>query len=486
LGAIAAVFSKSQIDAPRLVAKMLSAMRHRAQDAAAVAWENTLESAESPARLGASSPKQNAAIGYGFTRILPNDNPQPIRAGRVWFGLDGRIVADGKLVGGEEAARILQAKLTPKEFPSIRRHTDGAYAICCCTDDRLLVTRDPLGLKPLYFGRRDDLTAVASDRKALWTIGIAETTTFPPGGCLNISASESTVDSSKSQLDAAQASPRARASEDELIQLLTESVKIQTTGLGAVAAGFSGGLDSTVVAKIAKGEGVDLLLVAVGVGRTAEMNQAESTARTLELPIVAREFSKNEVTECVDDVLWLIEEPSLMKVSIAMAMRWIAQVASEKGRPVVILGQGSDELFGGYKRFATILGERGRAAASEAILESIRDAYEVNYQRDEQAVSGLRTELRLPFATRKITDFASRVPLSMKVRTSSDSLRKWILRDAAVKLGIPSEIALRPKKAIQHASGVEKAVREIAKDHHLSASTYLERRLQMVKSEFTG
>ena len=487
MGAVAAVFSKSQIDAPRLVAKMLSAMQHRAQDAAAVAWGDTLESADSPAQLRASSPEQNTAIGYGFTKILPNDNPQPIRAGNVWLSLDGRIVAHGRLVGGEEAARILETKLlTPTELPSIQGNLDGAYAFCCCTDDWLLVTRDLLGLKPIYVGRLGDLIAVASDRKALWAIGIAETTTFPPGGCLRASASKSTVESPEPQLDATRTLPRTRVGEDELLELLTESVSIQTSGLGAVAVGFSGGLDSTVIAKIAKDAGVDLLLVTVGVGRTAEMRLAESTARTLRLPIVSKEFSKKDVAECLDHVLWLIEEPSLMKVSIAMAVRWIAQEALQNGRSVVMLGQGSDELFGGYKRFATILGEHGRAAASEAILQSIRDAYEVNYQRDEQAVSGLRVELRLPFATRKITEFASRVPLSMKVRASSDNLRKWILRDAAIKLGMPSEIALRPKKAIQHASGVEKMIRQIAKDHHVSPSTYLERRLQTVRNEFTS
>jgi hypothetical protein len=62
-------------------------------------------------------------------------------------------------------------------------------------------------------------------------------------------------------------------------------------------------------------------------------------------------------------------------------------------------------------------------------------------------------------------------------------LRKWILRDAAVKLGIQTMIAMRAKKAIQHASGVEKAIREIAKRHGLSASDYLEQRFMTIKNE---
>ena len=483
MGAVAAVFSKSQIDAPRLVAKMLCAMRHRAQDAAAVAWGETLESAQSPDLLTASSLGQPVAVGFAFTKILPDDRPQPVRAGDGWLCLDGRIVEHGMLVGGEDAARILEPRLTPVEFPSVPCDTEGAYALCRCTDECLLVTRDPLGLKPIFVGSRDELVAVASDRKALWSIGIREATPLLPGGCLKAGKTALAVESSRPQLEASGESADQKADAEELERLLVESVSTQTAGVRAVAVGFSGGLDSTVIAKIAKDMRIDVHLVTVGIGPTPEMARAESTARTLGLPIITREFSMNDVVECLDRVLWLIEEPNLMKVSIAMAIHWTTRVAMQNGRSVILLGQGSDELFGGYKRFATIMGERGADAASEAISESIRGAHEVNYQRDEQAISALRAELRLPFATRKITQFASRVPLAMKVRSPTDDVRKWILRDVAIKLGIPTTIAMRPKKAIQHASGVEGAIREIARKRGLAPSDYLEQRYQTIKDE---
>jgi len=483
LGAIAAVFSRSPTDAPRLVVEMLRAMRHRAQDAAAVAWGSTLKSADSPDLLTASSPPQHTAVGYGFTKILPDDKLQPLRAEKGWLCLDGRVVAGGMLAGAEKGARLLSSKLTPAGFPSIHRDVDGAYALCWCDDACLFVTRDQLGLKPLFIGGRGDLVAVASDRKALWAIGIGDTTAFPPAGCLKASEGALALESSGHQLEISETPRHEKIDADELLRLLVESVSTQVAGAGKVAAGFSGGLDSTVIAKIGKDAGIDLLLVTVGVGRTPEMNHAELAAKTVGLPVVTREFSADDVVQCLDRVLWLIEEPNLMKVSIAMAISWTTQIAVENGRSVVMLGQGSDELFGGYKRFATIMGESGSDAASEAISGSVRRAHEVNYQRDEQAVSWLRAELRLPFATRKITEFASRVPLEMKVRSPSDDFRKWILRDAAIKLGIPRTTAMKPKKAIQHASGVEKAVREIAKNHGLSASDYLEQRFAAIKNE---
>ena len=482
MGGVAAVFSKSGIDAPGLVVKMLYAMQHRAQDGAAVAWDTNFESARSPSRLSVSSSIQQTAVGYALTKILPSDSLQPVRAGDGWLCLDGRVVGNRTLVGGEEAAQLLENKLTPAELSLIQRDTDGAYSLCFCTTNQLLVTRDQLGLKSLFIGNRDGLVAVASERKALWAIGIRDAASFPPGGCLKASSDSSVVEFPSRQMPKASSRRYEEVDAEELSQLLIESVQVHTAGLGPISAGFSGGLDSTVLAKIAVDAGVDLLLVTVGAGRTLETRLAESAAQSIGLRIAAKQLSTDDVEECLDRVLWLIEEPNLMKVSVAMAMHWTAKAALENGRHVIMLGQGSDELFGGYKRFATILGERGPEGSVEAISESIRDAYELNYQRDEQAVSSLRVELRLPFATRKIVEFASAVPLRMKVRSPTDNLRKWILRDAAIKLGVPSAIALRPKKAIQHASGIEKAIREIARKHGLSTLDYLEDRFGALKN----
>jgi len=482
LGAVAAVFSKSAIDAPRVVAKMLCAMKHRAQDSAAVAWDGNLECAPSPDLLTASSPASSSAVGYGLTRILSCDSPQPLRTSEGWLCLDGRIVRNGMLVEGGEAAQLLKKKLTSSEFASIQRETDGAYLICFLTSERLLVTRDPIGLKSTFIGRKGDLVAVASDRKALWAVGIGEVATFPPGAHLEADSEGIRVQLPLRAATTGRVFSSNSNGLDELLRLLDESVSIQIGGVAKIAAGFSGGLDSTTVAKIAKEKGADLLLVTVGVGRTPEMMQAQSTAEDIGLPIVTRELSADDIERSLDQVLWLIEEPNLMKMSVAVAIHWTARVALENKRSIIILGQGSDELFGGYRRFATILGEEGSEAAARAISESIRNAHEVNYQRDEQAVSSLRAEVRLPYATRRIADFACKVSLDRKVRSSADDLRKWILRDAALRLGVPLTAAMRPKKAVQHTSGIEKAIREIAKKRRLSPSAYLAGRFQALRA----
>lgn len=454
-------------------------MQHRAHGGVALACEGGFESASTPARLHVSPGRAHTAIGCANTMILQADAPQPVRTGEGWFCLDGRIVADRMLVGTEEAAQLLKPRLNAAGFSSIEREIDGAYSACFCTSDELFATRDPLGLKPLFMGRQDELVAVASERKALWVLGIHGVSRLRPGCSLTASSDGPVVD--MPDFDPIKPISSGEADADELSQALVESVRIQTAKAGKIALGFSGGIDSTILAIVARDAGVDVLPVTVGLGMTREMMQARSTAKEIGLPITVGEFSKHDLEECLDHVLWLVEEPELMKVGIAVAIHWTAKVAIENDRRIILLGQGSDELFGGYKRFATILGERGKGAALQAISDSIRNAHEVNYEGDELSISSLPAELRLPFASRQVVELASRVPLQMMVRSPTDNVRKWVLREAAVKLGVPTEISLRPKKAIQYASGIERAIRDLAKENGQAPPAYLQSRLGALK-----
>jgi asparagine synthetase B (glutamine-hydrolysing) len=83
-----------------------------------------------------------------------------------------------------------------------------------------------------------------------------------------------------------------------------------------------------------------------------------------------------------------------------------------------------------------------------------------------------------------MTELAMGIPLAMKVRSSSDNVRKWILREAAIGLGIPSAVAMRPKRAIQYASGIEKAIRSIARRQQLDVSAYLRNRLRTLERDY--
>ena len=69
-------------------------------------------------------------------------------------------------------------------------------------------------------------------------------------------------------------------------------------------------------------------------------------------------------------------------------------------------------------------------------------------------------ELRVPYLDKDVINIALKMPYNYLLKSSDDNIRKHILRDVALKIGVPPEIALRPKKAAQYATGIDKIIRK--------------------------
>jgi asparagine synthase (glutamine-hydrolysing) len=74
----------------------------------------------------------------------------------------------------------------------------------------------------------------------------------------------------------------------------------------------------------------------------------------------------------------------------------------------------------------------------------------------------------------------------MKIQSADDMLRKILLRQLAKSLGIPAFIANRPKKAIQYETGVDKALRNLARAKGLTLPEYIEQVFNTVYSTLEG
>jgi asparagine synthase (glutamine-hydrolysing) len=140
---------------------------------------------------------------------------------------------------------------------------------------------------------------------------------------------------------------------------------------------------------------------------------------------------------------------------------------------VLLCGQGSDELYGGYSRYARILDTEGPRALTTELYRSLVQSPQVNYERDEQATNPTGIELRTPFANLDVIHFSLQLPLKFKVKKGNDIMRKWVLRETARKTGLPENLVSRRKKAIQHGTGVENAIKKLARAQQLTPDAYL-------------
>jgi asparagine synthase (glutamine-hydrolysing) len=102
-------------------------------------------------------------------------------------------------------------------------------------------------------------------------------------------------------------------------------------------------------------------------------------------------------------------------------------------------------------------------------------SYEKNFQRDNQACSFHKVELRLPFIDCDVVQFSLSLPPKLKIESAEDRLRKRVLRQVAQNLGIPMFIVKKTKKAVQYATGVTKAIQRLARKEGLTSREYVEK-----------
>jgi asparagine synthase (glutamine-hydrolysing) len=84
-------------------------------------------------------------------------------------------------------------------------------------------------------------------------------------------------------------------------------------------------------------------------------------------------------------------------------------------------------------------------------------------------------ELRLPFADEEIVNFSLTLPTYLTIKSARDSLRKRVLRLTAQNLGMPQFIVNRRKRAVQYATGVNEALRRLARKESLTLREYVKR-----------
>jgi asparagine synthase (glutamine-hydrolysing) len=181
--------------------------------------------------------------------------------------------------------------------------------------------------------------------------------------------------------------------------------------------------------------------------------KAVNAARTLGLDLVTTRLTSDDVSRVLSSID-LPFEPTLMDRSLWCLYSIVSQSAREAGTGVILLGQLADELFGGYAKYAEALSKGGEDAAKSMMKADVEEYAQRGRVRDVRACARW-VEARFPFESRDLVAFGLSIPVAFKIREGN---RKAILRQAAMTLGVPEELARTAKKAAQYSSGVQKMV----------------------------
>jgi asparagine synthase (glutamine-hydrolysing) len=510
MGLLAAAVNKTGEDVSPILLRMLSPAISARGESLWVATDEGTVVKKSLDELEA--PGASAMLGYATLKIEPLDPAQPLSQHGYSF------VFDGRLWHNEGAPDVLTAADALGRNPEdgvkrLIREMQGSYAIAALDTGGIHFGRDPMGIVPIYYAESSDVAAVATCRKMLWTAGL-EANSFPPGHVGKITEAGVSVERIKTLDLAAPVTISMDDAVDILDQLLTKAVETMCRGLFQVSLGFSGGIDSSLLAHTKAVEtmcrglfqvslgfsggidssllahyldkaGADVDLVCVGMEGSKEFTTAERAADSLDLSLRMESFTQEDVEADLDAVLWAIEEPDPMKTAVALPLYWVARIASDSGSRVFFSGNGSDELFGGYRKYVTEYVERGETVR-ETMYKDVAESYDVNYERDHKICMEHGMELRLPFADLRLVEYGLSLPTHLKLSPEPDSLRKLVLRRLAEKLGFPGDVANKPKRAVQYSTGVNNALRKLAKREGKSLPEFLRNRFDELKKERLG
>ncbi len=234
-----------------------------------------------------------------------------------------------------------------------------------------------------------------------------------------------------------------------LFSAVRETVPESTVGVA-----FSGGVDSSLLAKICRDLDKQTILITVGFPGSNDIEFSKKIAAKMGMQQLTAELKSHEFQQDLRHVQRLIGCNNTSHIENCIAYHYIARAARENHVDVVLSANGCDELFCGYNGYRAVFNE-GESAILKFMDEKISN--ELTLVQEIAAVaSEFGVAVRQPFLSPKFIEFAKSIPVDQKIRGADDMMRKHILRQAALLVGIPEESAMKPKKALQYGSLIHK------------------------------
>ena len=424
---------------PVLVKSMMNRIAHRGPDAEGIY----------------ASPNQSGNLGHRRLSIMdPEGGDQPI-----YGDVPSRaIIANGEIYNFPQLRSSLAEQnsfQTSSDSEAILRlyedkgaaaiqELDGMYAFAIADGEKLLVARDPIGIKPLYYGEIEGAWVFASELKAI-AQHCTNVMEFPPG---------SYYDSNKgfsSFYDVPDLYPDSDVDIEALIarvrQTVEESVIKRLMSDVPLGAFLSGGLDSSIIAAVAKQHKETLHTFSVGIGDSRDLEAARLVSNYLGTIHHEYVITPEEVNAKLPEIIYYLESFDQDLVRSAIPCYFTSRMASEHVK-VILTGEGADELFAGYTYYKDIPND---AVLHQELRRSVSSLHNINLQRVDRMTMAHAIEGRVPFLDLSMIELGQQIPANLKL-VGKPLVEKWILRKAFEDM-LPSEIVWRKKEQFDEGSG---------------------------------
>ena len=423
---------KLQGNSPKLVGRMLKNMLHRGPDNSVV---RSLR--DDRGALGAN--EINIPDGKTFSSSL--DEPPYI----LFTGAIYNSRSDG--MNDVEIVREYYEKYEQGAFTKL----DGSFS-CAIVEknEEVILARDHVGAVPLFYGWDNSTFCFSTEMKGLKDHIQFDIEELPPG-CIY-----STKKGTKEFGAFTPETPELPATIGEAAKIireqLIEAVRIRMPGVGGVS--LSGGLDSSIIAAIAKefNPKLQLFTGTVQSAKGPDLENAKLMADFLGLEHKIYEITDDDIISFIPEAIWYLESFDEDCISGILSNYYVSKMVKEY-TDCIMVGEGADELFGGYRmvlKSPKVKSPEQRERLAKKLLDI---SYNTALRRLDRGWMANGVDYRAPFLDKRVVDFSQKIPMSWKIYGENE-VEKYILREAFRDM-LPEKIANREKLRFAMGTGMD-------------------------------
>ena len=333
----------------------------------------------------------------------------------------------------------------------------GTGGFAGVVDGRLV--RDALGRRPLYV-ERDDRSSWAFDPGTR-----SDPVPVPAGTVTPLGAFPADTPDGDARFWTLP-DPEPNGDDGGALRAVREAVLDRTRAVGVgsdtagepadVAVAFSGGVDSAVVAA-----GVpDAPCYVAGFEGCHDVAAAREAAAAMDRDLRVVELTHDDLRETIPDLVAAIGRTNPMDLSIALPLYLVGERAAADGFDRLALGQGADELFGGYAKVEKApVDPRVDADTVRGARREVLTTIPEQIDRDVVALRAAGVDPVTPLLHDDVVSAALELPGHLLV---DDGQRKVALRAAARDV-VPESVRTADKKAVQYGTYVSRELDRLAR-----------------------
>ncbi|MBT8407128.1 MAG: hypothetical protein KJP05_06705 [Deltaproteobacteria bacterium] len=378
-----------------------------------------------------------------------------------------RICYDGQMGNADQLARTYGISAGPFTEERILLHLpqkhgsnmceyldDAIFAFVISNGDEIFAARDLLGIKTLFYGRRDNTLYLATELKSLAAV-TDDVNEFPPGHYMDSGGSLSSF------AELPKAPPKVLHSDlgqmiKDIRDIIQRSLRSRVDFTVPTAGLLSGGMDSSVINYLASelhrekfGKDARLKTFAMGVGESEDIISARVLAKHINSDHHELIVDLEQVLEVLPEVIYYLEsfDPSLVRSSVSNFL--ISKYAREQGIDLLLSGEGGDEIFCGYLYLKDFPPEELFVHQMECI-GFLHNNASLRLDRMNHCNS---VRVVAPLISGELFRYMLAIPAEYKQKpVGNDKVEKWIFRKAFEPF-LPAAITQRVKQEFSQGSG---------------------------------